>query len=109
MVEQPKAPEDVVLTRLLRLNAMVHGIVTGMVTGVAIFLATNWLVIKGGPRVGQHLVLLRQFFLGYRVTLLGSLIGFAYGFVIGFACGYLVARLYNWLVELREKKRQRLA
>ena len=109
MVEQSKAPEEVVLTRLLRLNAMVHGIVTGMVTGLVIFLATNWLVIKGGPHVGQHLVLLRQFFIGYRVTFLGSLIGFMYAFLVGFAGGYLVARIYNWLVASREEKRQRLA
>ena len=109
MGEQAKAPEEIVLTRLLRLNAMVYGIVTGMAAGLVVFIATNWLVLKGGQRVGQHLVLLSQFFIGYRVTFLGSLIGFVYAFIVGFAGGYLVARLYNWLVELREDKRQPLA
>jgi len=108
MGEPAKAPAEVVLTRLLRLNAMVYGIVTGIVAGLVLFIATNWLVLKGGPRVGQHLVLLGQFFIGYRVTFLGSLIGFVYAFIVGFAGGYLVARIYNWLVELREDKPQRL-
>jgi hypothetical protein len=97
-----KRLEGVILTRLLRLNAGVHGLVTGLLLGLALFLATNWLVLKGGRVVGPHLALLGQFFPGYRVTFVGSLIGFAYGAVTGFLAGYSVARLYNWLVDLRE-------
>lgn len=95
--------DDVVLTRLLRLNARVHGLVAGLVLGLVIFAATNWLVLKGGPVVGPHLALLGQFFPGYRVTFTGSLVGLAYGFVTGFAAGYGVARVYNWLVDLRDR------
>jgi hypothetical protein len=101
-----KALENVVLTRLLRLNAKVQGFVTGIVTGLGIFVATNWLVLKGGEVVGPHLSLLRHFFIGYRVTFIGSLIGFAYGFVAGFGVGYFVARMYNWIGGLRESKGQ---
>jgi len=103
--------EDVVRTRLLRLNATVQALVVGILTGLVIFVATNWLVLKGGhigphgePVVGPHLSLLSQFFLGYRVTFMGSLIGFAYGFVSGFLIGYFVAWVYNLVVDLREKK-----
>lgn len=106
MAAPKQALEEVVLTRLLRLNAVVQGIVTGIVAGLGIFIATNWLVLKGGPVVGPHLSLLNQFFLGYRVTFVGSLIGFAYGFVCGFGGGYLVASLYNWIVALKEGKRK---
>jgi hypothetical protein len=106
MVEHKQALEEVVLTRLLRLNATVQGIVTGIVAGLGIFIATNWLVLKGGMVVGPHLSLLSQFFIGYRVTVVGSLIGFAYGFVYGFIGGYLVASLYNWIVDLKESRRQ---
>src|SRR6266545_6945028 len=94
--------EKVVLTRLLRLNATVQGFVTGTIAGLVVFIATNWLVLKGGYVVGPHLALLGQFFIGYRVTFVGSLIGFAYGFVSGFLIGYFVARMHNWLVDLRE-------
>ena len=106
--KKTKTLEELALTRFLRLNAKVQGIVTGLVAGLAIFIATNWLLLKGGPvgqqgepLVGPHLALLGQFFIGYRVTFLGSLIGFAYGFLSGFSVGYLVARIYNWVVELK--------
>lgn len=101
-----RAPEEVVLTRLLRLNAMVYGIVAGLVAGLCLFAATNWLVLKGGPDVGRHLSLLSQFFPGYQVTFLGSLIGFAYAFVCAFLIGYFVARIYNALAYRREAGRK---
>ena len=96
-----------VRTRLIRLNAMVQGIATGLVAGLALFVATNWLVFKGGSVVGPNLALLGQFFVGYRVTFVGSLIGFVYAFVAGFGAGFLVARLYNLFVELNEGARRR--
>ncbi len=105
MAEHEKALEELVLTRLLRLNARVQGVVTGIVAGLGVFIATNWLLIKGGDVVGPHLELLGQFFIGYRMTFVGSLIGFVYAFVCGFASGYFVSRMYNWLVAIREGNR----
>ena len=104
MADDKRALESLVLTRLMRLNATVQGVVTGLVAGLAIFIATNWLIIKGGPVVGPHLALLGQFFIGYRVTFVGSLIGFAYGFVLGFGVAYGVGRMYNWLADVRERQ-----
>ena len=109
MEDDQKDLEKIVLTRLLRLNATVQGCVTGTVAGLAIFVATNWLVLKGGDVVGPHLSLLSQFFIGYRVTFIGSLIGFAYAFVAGFVIGYGVARVYNQVLDLREHSHQRRA
>jgi hypothetical protein len=105
MTDDGRALEELVLTRVIRLNAVVQGLVTGLLAGLAIFVATNWLILKGGPVVGPHLALLGQFFIGYRVTFVGSLIGFAYGFFLGFAIGYGVARIYNWLVDVRARRR----
>jgi hypothetical protein len=99
--KQEKSVEKIVMTRLLRVSAAVYGVVTGLLAGVGIFIATNWLVLKGGRVVGPHLVLLSQFFIGYRVTFVGSLIGFGYGFVLGFVVGYPIAWLYNHLLGLR--------
>jgi len=100
-----KALQDVVLTRALYLNCVVQGIATGLVAGLGVFVATNWLVLKGGEVIGPHLALLGQFFIGYRVTFVGSLIGFAYAFAGGYAVGYLVARSYNFIVARRERRR----
>jgi hypothetical protein len=106
MIPDKKALEEIGFIRMVRLNATVQGIVTGLMIGVGIFVATNWLVLKGGAVVGPHLALLGQFFIGYRVTFAGSLIGAAYGFVCGIIVGGLVATLYNWLVSLREGRRK---
>jgi hypothetical protein len=75
------------------------------VAGLGVFIATNWLVLKGGERVGPHLSLLGQYFIGYRVSFLGSLLGFFYAFVIGYVVGYMVGRVYNWAVDRRDHKR----
>jgi hypothetical protein len=110
MAENDKVLEQIVLTRVLRLNAKVQGIACGLLVGLGIFVATNWLIIKGGPvgedgelLIGPHLSLLNQFMIGYRVTFVGSLIGFAYGFLGGFLSGYCVASIYNRIVGLRDR------
>ena len=98
--------EQIVLLRVLRLNAVVHGVVAGLLVGLGIFIATNWLVVKGGETVGPHLALLGQFFIGYQVTFVGSLIGFGYGFISGFLIGYFIAAMYNRMADFRESKRR---
>ena len=105
MPANEERPDKIVMTRLLRVSAVVHGIVSGLIVGLGIFIATNWLVLKGGTVVGPHLALLRQFLIGYRVSFVGSLIGFVYGFVAGYLVGYMVGRVYNWAVDRREHKR----
>jgi len=89
------------LTRVVQLNAKVQGIVTGVVLGTGIFIATNWLVLKGGEPVGPHLSLLGQFFWGYNVSFAGSFVGLGYGFVCGFVIGYFMAWTYNRVLSLR--------
>jgi len=98
------APRDrVMLARVVRFNARLGGIAAGLVSGVGLFVATNWLVLKGGRVVGPHLSLLGQFLIGYEVTFVGSLVGFGYGFVVGYLVGYSVARVYNWVADRRDR------
>jgi len=105
-----KKVDQIVLTQLLRLNATVQGLAAGVLLGLAIFIATNWLILKAAigsdseAAVGPHLALLAQYFIGYRVTFTGSLVGFAYGFAVGFAGGYLTSTIYNLLVERKERR-----
>jgi hypothetical protein len=99
--------EKIVLTRLIRMNGVVSGVVTGLLIGGGVFVATNWLLLKGGDVIGPHLALLGQFFIGYTVTFWGSIIGFLYGFVTGFIIGYMVAFLYNLFLNMRLKWRER--
>lgn len=96
--------EELIKHAVLRLNGVILGIVLGIVAGLIIFIATNWLVVKGGENVGAHLNLLSQFFIGYSVTFTGSLIGLGYGFISGFIAGFLIAWIYNKIIILRARQ-----
>lgn len=93
--------EEALLKEVIRLSRNVLGLTLGILFAIGIFLATNILVIKGGPTVGAHLQLLNQYFPGYRVTFGGSFLGAAYGFVVGYVNGWIIAAVYNWVVLLR--------
>jgi len=93
--------DDKLFTGVLLLNAKVVGLVLGILFALGIFVATNWLVIKGGERIGPHLQLLSQYFIGYRVTFIGSLIGAAYGFTVGTLSGALIGWIYNKIAAFR--------
>lgn len=83
---------------IARLNARAWGITVGLLLGLGLFIATNILVIRGGPNPGPHLSLLRVYFPGYRVTFFGSIVGFIYAFVVGYGLGRVVGAVYNKLV-----------
>ncbi len=94
-----------------RANERVFGLNFGLAIGLTIFFVTNWIVIKGGhvtPNgeyvVGPHLELLSQFFIGYRVSFLGSIIGFAYGFAIGTFSGTMIGWIYNRIIDFRKQR-----
>jgi Ca2+-binding RTX toxin-like protein len=98
----PTQPEEQGLLReVIRANRNVLGLTLGMLFAFSLFLATNILVLKGGPDVGAHLQLLNQFFPGYRVTFGGSFVGLGYGFAVGYVSGWIIATVYNWIVLLR--------
>ncbi len=93
--------EEKLIHAVVVLNAKVLGLILGILFGLIIFLATNWLVLKGGHVVGPHMELLNQFFIGYRVSFLGSIIGFFWGFAVGTFLGTTIGWIYNRIVELR--------
>ena len=104
--DELKVLEKLVLSRLVKLNAVILGVVIGLVLGSLLFIVTIWLVIKDGPVVGPNLALLGQFYIGYEVTYLGSLIGFGYGFLTGFVAGFVTATIYNWIIGQSSKQQE---
>ncbi len=86
-------------TQTLRFNSILNGLVVGIISGFALFLATIWLILKGGDIVGPHLALLGQFFIGYQVSISGAFIGFVYGFLSGFIFAYSTSYIYNAIVK----------
>lgn len=81
--------------RLVRFSEQGWGLAFGAVSGLGLFVATVWLVVRGGANVGEHLGLLGVYLPGYSVSYLGSMIGFVYAFVIGYGAGRTIATVYN--------------
>ncbi len=80
---------------IVRLRARVMAFVFAAVCGVGLFVATIWLVVRGGENVGYHLGLLSNYFPGYRVTVPGAFVGAAYAAVLGGIVGWVTAWIYN--------------
>ena len=98
--------EEIIKNAVLRLNGKILGFVIGSIAALAIFVATNWLVLKGGDVVGPHMGLLGQFFWGYSVTFGGSLVGAAYAFLAGYLIVIFISWVYNGVLLLRSKSKQ---
>lgn len=110
MVAENLPNEEKLLRGLFRINAQILGLVLGILMGLVVFIATNWLLIKGGPTtpdgrhlVGPHLQLLSQFLIGYKVSFIGSIIGFLYGFALAALCGSAIGWIYNKVVDFRTR------
>ncbi|MGH7570260.1 MAG: hypothetical protein ACREMK_00255 [Gemmatimonadota bacterium] len=80
---------------IARLRVGIMAIVFGMLGGFVLFVATAWLLIRGGPNVGQTLGLLAHYFPGYSVTWPGAVVGLAYGALTGALAGGALAWTYN--------------
>ena len=105
---KPSVDDEKLFKAVIKFNTKFLSLALGLIVGLAIFIATNWLVIKGGHTtpngkyvIGPHLQLLSQFFIGYRVSFLGSIIGFFYGFALGTLCGTVFGIIYNKIVDFR--------
>lgn len=96
-----RSQDEQLMRSVIRLNGVILGLVAGIMVGLGIFVATNWLVLKGGSNVGAHLQLLSQYFFGYSVSFVGSFIGMIYGFVTGYVLGWFIAFIYNSVLWLR--------
>ena len=68
------ATEELIVQSLAKLDGKALGISIGLLFGLIIFLATNFLLYKGGDVIGPNLALLGQFFIGYEVSFTGSLV-----------------------------------
>lgn len=92
---------ELIAAAVARLRAGIMALVFAFCGGLGLFLATVWLLVRGGPNVGEHLGLLSNYFPGYRVSWAGSLLGLVYGALVGAAVGYSLAWIYNRLARGR--------
>ncbi len=81
----------------MKLNVRAFAVAFGVCWGVGIFLLTWWVIAWGGA-TGQPSVLAR-IYIGYNVSPLGSIIGFAWGAIDALIAGAIFAWLYNTIAE----------
>lgn len=84
---------------IARLRASVMAVTCGLSAGTLMFVATAWLLIRGGEEVGPNLALFGVYFPGYTVTWPGAVIGFCYGAFAGGVFGWLAASVYNFVTD----------
>jgi protoporphyrinogen oxidase len=96
--EQKVISDEVMMKTFARIDKLGLATALGTVSGALIFIATLWLIIKGGEVVGPRLQLLGQYFIGYTVTVKGAFIGLGYGFGWGFLVGWMFAYLRNLII-----------
>jgi len=81
----------------MKLSRKAFGLAVGYSWGLAIFLLTNIMILRGGA--GQHLRVLGYLYAGYSFSFFGSIIGLIWGIVTGFLMGWLFAFFYNLFVK----------
>lgn len=92
--------DALIIKTFARVDNLALGVAVGTVFGFIIFFATNVLILKGGDTVGQTLMRLSQYFIGYTISFIGSFIGFLYGFLSGFVIGWLTAFIRNLIIKI---------
>ena len=96
--EREAALERIFAGAFARIDKLGLASALGTVAGLLVFIATMWLIIKGGSVVGPRMQLLGQYFFGYTVTVKGAFIGMAHAFSWGFLFGWLFAYLRNFFL-----------
>ena len=92
--------------KIAKIHARVLALVVGSISGLAVFVMTTWLLLKGDPNPGPHLQLLAQYFPGYSVTWFGSMIGTLYGSLLGGLIGWFIGTVYNRVADLKRNSSQ---
>lgn len=104
LVSQGPAETDGDLDETLHMTiAPVHkmalGVATGLVSGLAVFAATAFIVAVQ-PQPQPRLDLLAHYFYGYTVTWGGAVVGFLWAFLVGFVGGWFVGFVRNFVTAV---------
>jgi hypothetical protein len=98
IAKQTGLPPQVVLV-LAHLDPKALGLASGFVLGLWIWGLTMFHMIWGGESRGGYLTLMSNYFIGYSVSVPGSVIGFIYAVLVGLVLGYSFARMRNFFVR----------
>lgn len=91
---EPAHADQDLLRRGIRLNTILLGIVTGVGSGLAVFVMTHLSLLITGVRAGRYLNLLGVFLPGYSASPEGAWIGLFWGLVFGAISGGFIYYTY---------------
>ncbi|MEM6320415.1 MAG: hypothetical protein AAF960_22285 [Bacteroidota bacterium] len=99
----PSVQDKTPVFKIALFQAKALAIVFALLGGLIMFVSTAILLIKGGEKIGPHLQLLNNYFIGYSVTWPGCFIGTMYGMLTGGIIGWLIGYIYNRIAKFRKK------
>ena len=79
----------------MKFNPRALALTSGIIWGLTVMLMTWWALAMDLD--GRTISKLKNFYLGYDISFVGSIIGLFWGFVDGMICGFAFAYLYNML------------
>jgi len=97
------AVRSLVRSAVVRMRVRIIALVFSLASGVVMWVATAWLLVRGGYNVGEHLSLLALYFPGYSVSWTGAFVGFFWGALAGGGVGFALASVYNFFVDRADK------
>ncbi len=77
----------------MKLNVKAFALTCGIIWGLGLFVGTWWIIAFDG--ITGEVTLLGQFYRGYNISPLGSLVGLIWAFPDGLIGGALFAWFYN--------------
>jgi hypothetical protein len=89
----------------MKLNVKAFALTCGLLWGLSLFVTTWWMIATKG--VTNDPTWIGQFYIGYRISPLGSVVGLGYALVDGAIGGVIFALVYNWLVRRFTKTRSK--
>jgi hypothetical protein len=97
-MNRPVRDHEILSAVFAKMDVTAMAIAAGVVSSLALFLATAILLLQAVPEnypVGPHLSDLAEYLPGYAVSWWGSVVGAFYGFLIGAVAGFAVALYWN--------------
>ncbi|MFC1887693.1 bacteriophage holin [Candidatus Cloacimonadota bacterium] len=79
----------------MKLNVKAFSLSCALIWGFAVLLYTWWIILLEGST--YDVTFLGRIYIGYNISITGSLIGFVWALVDGLILGVLFSLLYNFL------------
>ena len=81
----------------MKLDVKAFALACAIIGGLAMFALAWWLILQRG--MTGEATIIGEVYIGFNLSVMGSMIGFVYGFIDGLIGGGIFAWLYNKLAK----------